>query len=89
MPTIKVKEKFQITIPNAVRKAAGLAVGDSLEAVLEGKKIILAPQTSQAPDQLEAALEAGLRDYEDGKVIGPFKDMTEYRQYKQTQPKQP
>ena len=40
MPMIKVKEKFQVTIPNAIRKEADLAVGDYLEVVIEGSTIV-------------------------------------------------
>ena len=36
MPLVKVKEKFQVTIPTALRKAVRLSVGDLLEAEAKG-----------------------------------------------------
>ena len=87
MPQIKVKQKFQVTIPSSIRKAAGLAVGDYLEALVEGDNIVLKPKAQAERDAIEAALAAGLLDYEAGNVIGPFKSMVEYREYKQSQKK--
>ena len=87
MPMIKVKEKFQVTIPNSIRKESGLAVGDYLEAVVEDNKIILKPKTIVDREKIKAAIEAGLQDYEEGNVSGPFKNMAEYRKHKQSQKK--
>ena len=42
MPLVKVKEKFQITLPAELREALHLAVGDMLEATIEQDKIVLA-----------------------------------------------
>ena len=44
MPLVKVKEKFQVTIPTALREALHLAVGDLLEATVEQDKIVLKPK---------------------------------------------
>ena len=78
---IRVKEKFQVTIPTSIRKAAGLTVGDYLEAVVEGKKIVLQPKAQPGRDSIEAALEEGLRDLEAGNLIGPFSTIAEFEEY--------
>ena len=44
MPLVKVKEKFQITLPAELRQALHLAVGDMLEATVEQDKIVLTPK---------------------------------------------
>ena len=44
MPLVKVKEKFQITLPAELRQALHLAVGDMLEATVEQGKIVLTPK---------------------------------------------
>lgn len=81
MPMIKVKEKFQVTIPNAIRKEAELAVGDYLEVVIEGGTIVLKPKAMVDRESVEAAIEAGLRDVREGRLIGPFSNMDEFEEY--------
>jgi len=44
MPLVKIKEKFQVTIPTALRKAVRLSVGDLLEAEAKGNTIVLKPK---------------------------------------------
>jgi bifunctional DNA-binding transcriptional regulator/antitoxin component of YhaV-PrlF toxin-antitoxin module len=36
MPLVRVKQKFQVTIPDSVRKETHLEVGDLLEAIAKG-----------------------------------------------------
>ncbi len=82
MPLIKVKPKFQLTIPNSIRKEASLAVGDYLEAIVEGDNIVLKPKVPAERDAaVEAAIEAGLRDYEAGRVTPAFSNMKEFKEY--------
>lgn len=87
MPTVKVKENFQVTIPTALRAAAGLAIGDYLEAVLDGRSIVLKPKASTNgeshanDDVIKAAIEEGLREVRAGKLIGPFSNMAEFEEY--------
>jgi len=38
MALVKIKEKYQVTLPAALREKAGLEVGDLLDAKVEGKK---------------------------------------------------
>lgn len=44
MPLVTVKDKFQVTIPSRVRAQLSLAVGDVLEASVEGGTIVLRPK---------------------------------------------
>jgi AbrB family looped-hinge helix DNA binding protein len=45
MPLVKVKPKFQVTIPTEVREAVQIEVGDILEATVQGTTIVLTPKT--------------------------------------------
>ena len=67
VPLVKVKEKYQVTLPASVRRRAGLAVGDLLEANVEGKKITLTPKSV-----VDRELALALEDVRKGRVYGPF-----------------
>jgi AbrB family looped-hinge helix DNA binding protein len=41
---VKVKDKFQVTIPTELREALHLTVGDILEATIENETIMLKPK---------------------------------------------
>lgn len=45
MPLVKVKDKFQVTIPASLRKAINLDVGDLLEAEVKEDGILLTRKT--------------------------------------------
>ena len=77
MPMVKVKEKFQVTIPTAIRLETGLAIGDYLEAVIEGRSIVLKPKALADGDSVEAAIQEGLRTVEEGRVTPAFSSMEE------------
>ncbi len=68
MALVKVKEKYQVTLPAAVREKAGLEVGDLLEAKVVGRKITLTPKTV-----LDRELVQALKEIDEGKTHGPFK----------------
>ena len=72
VPLVKVKEKFQVTLPASVRRKAGLAVGDLLEANVEGKKITLTPKSV-----VDRELALALEDVRKGRVYGPFSSAKE------------
>src|SRR2546425_3950844 len=61
LPLVKVKEKFQVTIPTELREALHLAVGDMLEATIEQDRIVLTPKAvvdrTAAWDQVIAVLD--------------------------------
>ena len=72
MPLVKVKEKYQVTLPASVRQKVGLAVGDLLEANVEGKKITLTPKSV-----VDRELALALQDVKRGHVYGPFSSAKE------------
>ncbi|MCD6295274.1 MAG: AbrB/MazE/SpoVT family DNA-binding domain-containing protein [Deltaproteobacteria bacterium] len=45
MPLVKVKQRYQITIPSSIRGKVPLDVGDMLEATISEDGILLKPQT--------------------------------------------
>ena len=67
MALVKVKNKYQVTLPASLRQKAGLKIGDFLEAKIEGKKITLTPKT-----RLDRELTRALREIDEGKTFGPF-----------------
>ena len=67
MPVVKVKTKYQVTLPTSVRHRVGLKVGDLLEAKVERGKITLTPKGVITPGIAE-----GLEDIQKGRVYGPF-----------------
>ncbi|HWQ69556.1 MAG TPA: AbrB/MazE/SpoVT family DNA-binding domain-containing protein [Patescibacteria group bacterium] len=72
MPLVKVKEKYQVTLPAAVRRKAGLNVGDLLEASVEGEKITLTPKSV-----VDRELALALEDVKKGRVYGPYRSVEE------------
>jgi AbrB family looped-hinge helix DNA binding protein len=44
MTFVRIKAKYQLTIPVALREQLNLSIGDLLEAALEGRQIILVPK---------------------------------------------
>jgi AbrB family looped-hinge helix DNA binding protein len=44
LPLVKIKEKFQITLPAELREVLHLAVGDLLEATIQDNVIVLKPK---------------------------------------------
>jgi len=72
MALVKIKEKYQVTLPAALREKAGLEVGDLLEAKVEGKKITLTPKSV-----LDRELAQALKEIEQKKTFGPFSTANE------------
>lgn len=68
MPIVRVKQKFQVTLPPVVRKQAGLAVGDLLEARIERGKITLVPQSL-----IDRRIVESLEDLKHRRFSRPFK----------------
>lgn len=68
MPLVKIKEKYQVTLPAVVRRKAGLNVGDFLEASIEGEKITLTPKSV-----VDRELALTLEDVKKDRVYGPYR----------------
>ncbi|MBI4490960.1 MAG: AbrB/MazE/SpoVT family DNA-binding domain-containing protein [Deltaproteobacteria bacterium] len=89
MPLVKVKEKYQVTLPTEVHRKAGLAVGDVLEAAVEGKKITLTPKVAVGQVFIERRLAEAEEDIKKGRVYGPFRSVGEMSRslHKKSKPK--
>ena len=72
MPLVRVKEKFQVTLPASVRQKTGVAVGDLLDANVEEKTIRLTPKSV-----IDRELALALEDVKKGRVYGPFRSAKE------------
>jgi len=73
MPLVRVKQKFQVTIPDDVRRRVGLEVGDMLEASTKNNMITLRPKiVVDRHPAIDARLREGLADIKAGRVYGPF-----------------
>src|SRR5215471_11117844 len=65
LPLVKVKEKFQITLPAELREVLHLAVGDLLEATIEDNVIVLKPKVVVDRAQAWAKMEHAMASVED------------------------
>ena len=65
MPLVKVKEKFQITLPAELREVLHLAVGDLLEATIQDNVIVLKPKVVVDRAQAWAKIERAMASVED------------------------
>src|SRR4029077_2319847 len=65
LPLVKVKEKFQITLPAELREVLHLAVGDLLEATIEDNVIVLKPKVVVDREQAWAKMEHAMASVED------------------------
>jgi AbrB family looped-hinge helix DNA binding protein len=82
MPLVKVKEKFQVTIPTALRKAVRLSVGDLLEAEAKDNTIVLKPKALVDREAVDAAIQEGLADLKAGRVTPKFSSVEEFKAYR-------
>ena len=67
MDIVAVKNKFQIVLPQHIRKQIPLEIGDLLEAAVEDGKITLTPKSL-----VDRRLEEGLEDTKQGRAHGPY-----------------
>jgi AbrB family looped-hinge helix DNA binding protein len=82
MSLVKIKENFQITIPNALRKNFHIAVGDYMEIENKEGQIILKPVKMVHPEQAYFYTKEWQRgeadadkDITNGDVLGPFDNL--------------
>ncbi len=67
MPLVRVKTKYQVTLPARIREQVGLRIGDLLEAKVEKGKITLAPKAV-----IDRGIAESIEDYRQGRSYGPF-----------------
>lgn len=67
MGVVAVKNKFQIVIPQNIRKQIRVEVGDLLEAGVEGGRITLTPKSL-----IDRHVAEGLEDLRQGRTHGPY-----------------
>lgn len=72
MPLVRVKTKYQVTLPASVRQQAGLYVGDMLEARVERGRITLTPKAL-----VDRHIAEGLEDIKKGREYGPYSSVAE------------
>src|SRR2546428_6656624 len=65
LPLVKVKEKFQITLPAELREVLHLAVGDLLEATIQDNVIVLKPKIVVDREQAWAKIERAMANVKD------------------------
>ena len=83
--TVTVRNKIGITVPEAVRRQAGIKIGDRLEFKVSGGIINIIPKLSSADDEytpaqrktLNAQLAEDLADIKAGRTAGPFNSADE------------
>jgi len=67
MELVTVKTKYQVVIPQSIRKRVRLDIGDLLEASFENGKITFTPKTV-----VDRHLAEGLEDVTRGRTHGPY-----------------
>ena len=70
MNLLKVKTKYQVTLPTEIRTVLGLKEGDMLGVAIESGRIVLTPKSI-----IDKRLAEGLADIAAGKVHGPYKSV--------------
>jgi AbrB family looped-hinge helix DNA binding protein len=72
MELVTVKTKFQVVIPQSIRKRVRLDIGDLLEASFENGKITFTPKTV-----IDRHLAEGMEDLARGRTHGPYASAAE------------
>lgn len=67
MSIVTVKSKFQVVIPQSLRRQVKVRVGDLLEACVVGGKITFTPKSL-----IDREIAEGLEDFKKGRTYGPF-----------------
>jgi antitoxin MazE len=83
--TVKVREKYQVTIPEEVRGKIPLKVGERVEVIARGSEIVIRPIIEIPRDQAwfwskqwQEQITQSMKDFEKGK-IKVFKSVKEAR----------
>lgn len=64
---VKVKSKYQLTLPTSLRRSLGVDVGDLFRASVQGGTLVLTPA-----EVLDRDVAESLRDVAEGRTYGPF-----------------
>lgn len=72
MSIVRVKTKYQVTLPAWVRRQAGVKIGDILDAQVEKGQIVLTFK-----DIVDRRLALAVEDVRAGRTYGPFKTAEE------------
>ena len=67
MAQLRVKQKYEVTLPPSLRRRLRIGVGDLLDAKVEGDKITLSRHAS-----LKRGIAESFKDFEKGRAYGPF-----------------
>jgi bifunctional DNA-binding transcriptional regulator/antitoxin component of YhaV-PrlF toxin-antitoxin module len=67
VPLVRIKTKYQVTLPNDLRKRVGVQIGDILEAKVERGKITLTPKIV-----IDRGIAESLEEFKKGRSYGPF-----------------
>jgi AbrB family looped-hinge helix DNA binding protein len=85
--TVKVRDKYQVTIPEEVRGKIPLKVGERVEVIARGKEIVIRPIIEIPRDQAwfwskdwQDQIAQSLKDLEKGKTK-VFKSVKEARKH--------
>src|ERR671923_1422794 len=69
----KVRQKYQVTLPEEVQEELDLEEGDVLEATVRDNEIVLKPTLPpEEREAIDAMFEQGMKDYREGCGAGPF-----------------
>jgi AbrB family looped-hinge helix DNA binding protein len=79
MPLVRIKQKFQVTIPATIRGKLRLEEGELLEASMKGSTIVLTPKAVVNRAEVEAAIAEGLEAKRKGRLTPPFRNAREFR----------
>lgn len=72
MSIVTVKNKYQVVIPQELRRQVRVNVGDLLEAKFERGKITLTPKSL-----VDREIAEGLEDVKKGRTYGPYRSARE------------
>lgn len=75
MPTVKVREKYQVTIPEEVREKIPLKVGERVQVTVRDGEIVIQPM-AEVPrgqawfwsEEMQNQVAKSIREIEQGKV---------------------
>ncbi len=66
MPLVRVKQKFQVTLPVEVREQLDIGEGDLLEATVQDKSVVLTPKAVVDKKSLDMYLDERLAELRAG-----------------------